>query len=813
MTASQPSSLLRRVGLLLALLGVVLAGVAGVAFASLLTTGPLVNDTAWWLYAASTLAWLVGMLLVTRGREMGERHFPWLLVPIVVLALGLRLSELESFPFGIWFDEAMSAIQTQRIMTDPNFRPVVQSNITFLNYLLYGAGSLVYGDGNIAGLRVVSALQGVGSVIVAYSVGRLLRGEAFGLIFAFILAVMRWSVNFSRIGMTGVDVTLFALLTFWALIRLGRSGHLRDALWVGAVIGIGLWFYRAFQLLLLPLAIYALMTWKWRLGWKRTALTAFVGVLTIVMLVYPLGALAIYQPDRLFGRVDQTNIFNLDLRGRPVGEVILESTQRHIGMFTSLGDRNGRHNLPDAPMLDPITGALFIGGMLVGVWQIRRREHVAFFLLIGTGLAGGILTVPSEAPQALRSIGALPSVGYFAALGAHVLLKGVAWAAERLCAPRRTLRDVGVVAAFALGAPMLVFNYHVYFNQQRSNYDVWISYSTIETVAARWLEALPQDVRVWASPNIDYGLPTQYLAPEKLAQVSRLDIPAALPIRATVDVPVALLFARDQDMYLAEARRLYPNAQVTPILASDFGVNLRPNDNDVLFYSVFLTSQDIASVQGLENGVGLLYAPRYGDYTFFAPPESTVTLNGTPYTGEEFTARLWQGNHSLRIEPQGIVLQWRVPGTEVAEFIPPWAFYRTSVGMTGLVGSYYPNADWEGEPTLVRLEPFIYRYVHVVPIPRPYSVIWRGSLYAPISGSYTLGLRAMTEGTLRVDGQLLVESNSVTGGSMPITLTEGWHTIEIRQRDTSNFSRIYLEWIMPGATRMQAVTSENLRPG
>jgi 4-amino-4-deoxy-L-arabinose transferase-like glycosyltransferase len=804
--------LFNRLGLLLAFLGVVLAGVAVVAFASLLATGPLVNDTAWWLYAASVLAWIMGMLLVTRGREPGEPHFPWLLIPIVVLAIGLRVSELESYPFGIWFDEAMSAIQTRRIMTDSNFRPVVQSNITFLNYLLYAGGSWAYGDGNIAGLRIVSALQGVGAVIAAYYVGRLLRGEAFGLIFAFILAVMRWSINFSRIGMTGIDVVLFVLLTLWALIRLGRSGHLRDALLLGAAIGIGLWFYRAFQLLLLPLAVYALMTWRWRLGWKRTAVTAFVGVLTILVLVYPLGAVAVYQPDRLFGRVEQTNIFNLDLRGRPVTEVLIESAQRHIGMFTHLGDRNGRHNLPDAPMLDPITGVLFVGGMLVAIWQIRKREHIFFFLLLAAGLAGGILTLPSEAPQALRAIGVLPAVGYFAALAADVLRKTALWAAQRLRPDGRSVREVGVVAAFALGAPMLVFNYHVYFNLQRHNYDVWISYSTIETVAARWLEALPPEVRVWASPNIDYGLPTQYLAPTKLTQVSRLDIPAALPIRTTVDVPVALLFARDQDMYLAEARRLYPDARVTPILASDFGVNVRPNDADALFYSVLLTPQEIAAVQGLEGGIGLLYAPIYGEYRFFAPSGSTVTINGTPYTTEEFAVRLWQGNHTIHIEPQEIVLQWRMPGLPSAEFVPPWAFYRASVGISGLVASYYPNADWEGEPTLVRLEPFVYRYIHVVPLPRPYSALWQGSLYAPMSGSYTLGLRAMTEGTLRVNGQLLVESNSVAGGSAQITLTEGWHSIEVRQRDTANFSRMYLEWIMPGAAGMQAVTSEYLRP-
>ncbi len=816
MTLTRRSSLRFRLGVFLTAAGVVLALVSIYTFASLLSLSATVNDLAWGIYAASALAWTAGILLLTRGNEGGNEvrqgRFPLLLVPIVLLAFGLRVSELDSFPFGIWFDEAMAALNNRRILTDPAFRPVVQDTVAYLHYALFSLGSRAVGDGEIAGLRLISALFGVGSVVMAFFVGRQLRGEVFGLIFAFILAVMRWSINFSRIAMTGIDVTFFVLLTLWALIHLGRSGHLRAALCVGAAIGIGLWFYRAFQLLLLPLAVYALLIWRWQLGWRRTVIVALVGLVTLLVFAHPLAPVAVYHPARLFGRVDQTSIFNQNLGDRSISEVILASTQRHLGMFTLAGDRNGRHNLPDAPMLDPVTGVLFVGGMLIGIWKIRQREHIFLFLLMGTGLAAGILTVPSEAPQGLRSIGVVPAVGYFAALGAEMLIKAAVRAAEWLRASPGRLRDVGVVTAFALGAPMLIVNYDVYFNLQRRSYNVWITYSTIETVAARWLEALNEDVRVWASPNIDYGLPTQYLAPAKLAQVSRLDIPAALPIRAMVDDPVALLFARDQDLYLAEARRLYPNAQVVPILASDYGIRAPTPQENVLFYSIFLSPQDILSVQGLEGGEGLLYAPRYGEYAFYAPPGSTVTLNGTPSMGEEFRVSLWQGNHALRLEPEDTVLQWKIPGSEVAEFVPPWAFYRASVGMTGLVASFYPNADWEGEPTLVRLEPFVYRYVHVVPLPRPYSALWEGMLYAPISGSYTLGLRALTEGTLSIDGQRLIESNSVAGGNAQITLTEGWHSIEIRQRDTANFSRIYLEWMMPGTTHMQAVTSEYLRP-
>jgi hypothetical protein len=792
----------------------VLALASVISFASVLPTNPNTNDLSWYLYAASALLWMTGMLLVTRAVPVGEERwrFPWLLVPIVVLAFGLRVSELNLLPYGIWYDEAMGAVRAEQILREPNFRPIVQDTVTFLHYLTYLIGIQLVGTGDILGPRLAQATFGTLSVIAAYCLGRELRGETFGLIFAFIIAVMRWSINFSRIAMTGVDATFFILIAFWLLVRLARSGHLRDALFVGMAVGLGLWFYRAFQFLLIPLGIYLLLAWRWSRGWRALVGVSAVTIVTVLVFAQPLGLTAIFQPDRLFGRVEQTSIFSQDLQGRPVIDVMRDSAVRHIGMFVGLGDRNGRHNLPGAPMLDPVTGALFISGLLIGVLGIRKPENTFGFLLIGFSLSAGVLTVPSEAPQGLRAIGAIPAVGYFAALSADILRQGLVALLRWLGASGRMLREATVVGALALGAPMLIINYDIYFNQMRHDYRVWSMYSTDETVAARYLQSVPPDVQVWASPNTALGLNATYLNRERVSQVNRLDVPASLPIRTAPGAPLLLLFARDQDLYLDEARRLYPNARVEELHVSDFDVVPPSEAEDALLYAVHLTPQDVASVQGLENGEGILYAPRYGEYTFFAPTDAIVTVDGVPYAAEEFRMTLAQGNHALRIQPPDSVLRWLVPGAEVADFIPPSAFYRPFVGVRGLLASYYPNAEWGGEPTMVRLEPFVYRYIHIIPMSRPYSVIWRGSLYAPSNGSYTFGLRAMRYGSLAIDGQLLVESNSAAGGTATVTLTEGWHPIELRMRDTENFSRIYLEWMLPGSTTMQPVVSDFLRP-
>ena len=88
---------------------------------------------------ALTLAWLAfelsviligltGWLIDGRpaARIAWRQELPLLVVLAVITLAGavFRLVDLGSMPFGLWFDEAYSGLQVERILTDPNFRPV-----------------------------------------------------------------------------------------------------------------------------------------------------------------------------------------------------------------------------------------------------------------------------------------------------------------------------------------------------------------------------------------------------------------------------------------------------------------------------------------------------------------------------------------------------------------------------------------------------------------------------------------------------------------------------------------------------------------
>ena len=121
-----------------------------------------------------------------------------------------------------------------------------------------------------------------------------------------------------------------------------------------------------------------------------------------------------------------------------------------------------------------------------------------------------------------------------------------------------------------------------------------------------------------------------------------------------------------------------------------------------------------------------------------APGNIEVDLDGhTVCVGHNTVkcTRQWvQGNHALRVQvnlgngshPQ---IRWRWSG------LGNLAFFDSPRMGSGLSASYYANADWHGAPAFVQMEPLVDYYYQNIPLPRPFSVLWRGSLYAPGDGA------------------------------------------------------------------------------
>lgn len=103
-------------------------------------------------------------------------------------------------------------------------------------------------------------------------------------------------------------------------------------------------------------------------------------------------------------------------------------------------------------------------------------------------------------------------------------------------------------------------------------------------------------------------------------------------------------------------------------------------------------------------------------------------------------------------------------------------------------------------------------YFRAVPLTRPFSVLWRGSVYAPDAGPYRFGTSSIDTSTLRIDGREIVvnrEPNRYEEGSAE--LEQGWHAIEVCYRAIHEYSQVYLYWTPPGRTR-ELIPTVVLRP-
>ena len=827
---------------------------------------------AWWLYAGSLIFLTGGGLLLSRGdrgasvfRDLFPQNYAVVgLGLILIIALFMRLYHFDSQPTGIWFDEAEAGLQARRMLQEPAYRPVLFAPINITGHLLaLYAGALYWLGDDIGSMRFVSVAFGLGTVLAAYLFGRELRDPRFGLTLALLVAVMRWHVNFSRIAMTGIDASFFEFLSLFFLIRWLQKRHFRDVMWTGLTLGFGLMFYTAFRLYVAALILFAVFavllrlrrlatTVRWHSSWLYLGHISML-VVAIWLVAMPLAHFAFNNSEAFWYRTRQISIFNRRDQA-DVNQALWDTTRKHLLMFNFEGDKNGRHNLPGKPMLDPAMAVLWLLGAGLAVVQLATRARgyhpfdLFFILLFFSALAGGVFSVDFEAPQALRSIAVIPAIVYFCALAITALGREAERAFEPLS--RWWVRT----PAIGLAGFLLISNAATYFIDQSTDFASWNAFSTPETIVGRKMAELGPDHIYLLSPFFTRHPTIRFLAPDIEDQFALL-LPDALPIRRPPDRPVALFIHPDDAAVFEESRQLYPNA-VFEI------ANSQARDERPVVYFVDLQPSDIASLQGLtlnyfptglapdENVAplqtsramnvnvtwpqdgppqddfmaewsGILHVDHFGAYKFrlIAPASATLEIDDNLILEGEAEARtevtLAEGNHSLRLRAEAaagqVLLLWQPPD-EPERLIPQWAFYSRPITNNGLKGLFYDNDNWAGDPVLQRIDPVLDTYFHLIPLQRPYTVEWVGWLDAPQSGLYRLGLQAVQEAQLFVDGQLVVSTiipNEFIDAAL--TLEAGLHDIRVRYKDNVDRSRIHLYWTRPNG-EFGPIPSQNLWP-
>ncbi|GIW07138.1 MAG: hypothetical protein KatS3mg060_1943 [Dehalococcoidia bacterium] len=375
-----------------------------------------------------------------------DNTLPALLV-ILLAAAALRFAQIGELPAGFQHDEAAYALDARNVLAGEHRVFFERSNGREPIYIYTLAGSFALFGVGVWPARIVSAAFGLLTVAAVYRLTADLFGRRTALLAAAFVALAYWPVHVSHTAFRAVTLPFFLSLAALAFFRAVCRGGLGRYALGGALLGATMYTYLSSRFVPLLLAGWVAAAW-WtgrRANGPALSLGGLVVLVAFAALVF--SPLALYyweHPDAFALRSAQVNDLRpILLEGdfRP----LLRDTLNTLGMFVVHGDDSWKYNLAGRPVFDPLSGALFLGGLALTVGRaVGRGPRLFPSLMILLWLLVMLLPgfISGESPHFLRTIGALPVVFILPALALD-------WLADRI--PARVGAPAAVVGLALFG--------------------------------------------------------------------------------------------------------------------------------------------------------------------------------------------------------------------------------------------------------------------------------------------------------------------------------------------------------------------------
>ncbi|MHB0869051.1 MAG: ArnT family glycosyltransferase [Chloroflexota bacterium] len=413
-----------------------------------------------------------------RGLVLKGLRLTWpavALLLVLAVAVFFRYYQIGSVPAEMTSDHAEKLLDVRDVLRGEHriFFPRNTGREPLQFYLAVPFVQAV-GLGFLA-LKLVTASVSLATVPLVYLIGREIADARYGLLAAFFLAVSRWDVAIGRVGLRFPLNPFFAALAFYFLLRALRRGRRNDYLLCGLATGIGLYGYSPFRAMLLLILLALLLRLGWGLREGRNAVLRVAGngavcFGAVLVVLIPLAHHMVEQPQMFWLRaVSRVAPGDAALPANPVG-VLLGNLANGLLMFNWRGDAVWVNTVPGDPVLDFVSGGLFVLGV---VWMlfgaIKEREAVASYLLLAflVFMLPSVLSLsfPGENPSVVRAGANTFIAALLAAVPVYLVGKRILEAV-----PAVGLRVLVAGAATLLLAATAQVNYDRYFVDYANQY-------------------------------------------------------------------------------------------------------------------------------------------------------------------------------------------------------------------------------------------------------------------------------------------------------------------------------------------------------
>ncbi|MCB2178471.1 glycosyltransferase family 39 protein [bacterium] len=431
------------------------------------------------------IGWLAGMVLVALGAWKPGEMFPkasrrtWLLCAgLFVVGFAIRVVDAGNIPPLLNGDEASAGLSALHFIEDGvnNLFGLGWFSFPAMYYAILSLFIRLFGQTTFA-LRVSSALIGALTVPAVYLVGKRFYSHRAGLLAAIFLAGSHFHQHFSRIGLNNIWDAFWYVLVLGLLVDGWRKRRRQSYILAGLGLGLAQFFYVSARYLFLIIPVWLLLvviTGYKRWKGNRANLVYFVLVFLVVMapsIWYFVGGSHTDSYLAPFNRVDILGdwlVREVEITGEPGWQIIVHNLYDSARTFVS---KSSEIWYPaKVPILRPVSAVLFIAGLILILFQIRKPVSLMLLVWLGMFVVGGGFSVPISAAQ--RYVAALPACALVIGFSLDEILRLVQRAQEKRAAKedlplktqpvQRWLTTAAILLVVGIGISNVYFYFFTY---------------------------------------------------------------------------------------------------------------------------------------------------------------------------------------------------------------------------------------------------------------------------------------------------------------------------------------------------------------